>query len=170
MDIYTAIATRKSVRSYQDRDIPGETLTRVLEAARLAPSASNRQEWRFVVVRDASTRKRLAEASSRQRFVGEAPVVIVCCAETDGRLMECGLPCFSIDLAIAIDHITLCAAAEGLGTCWIGAFKEDQVREVLGIPEEIRVVAVLPLGYPQDPAPKEKSRLPMDQIVKYEAW
>lgn len=170
MDIYTAIATRKSVRSYQDRDIPGETLTRVLEAARLAPSASNRQEWRFVVVRDASTRKRLAEASSRQRFVGEAPVVIVCCAETDGRLMECGLPCFSIDLAIAIDHITLCAAAEGLGTCWIGAFNEGQVKQVLGIPPEIRVVAVLPVGYPKDPAPVEKSRLPMTRIVKYESW
>ena len=170
MDIYTAIATRTSVRSYQDRDVPEETLTRLLEAARLAPSASNRQEWRFVVVRDPATRKRVAQASARQRFVGEAPAVLVCCAETDEHIMPCGLPCFPIDLAIAIDHITLCAAAEGLGTCWIGAFDEGQVKEILGIPPEIRVVAVLPLGYPQDPTPVEKSRLPIGRIVKYERW
>ena len=170
MDIYTAIATRKSVRAYEDRDVPEEALTRILEATRLAPSASNRQEWRFVVVRDPATRRRLAQASARQRFVGQAPVVLVCCAETDGHVMPCGLPSFPIDLAIAIDHITLCAAAEGLGTCWIGAFNEGKVKEIVGIPPEVRVVAVLPLGYPQDPTPARKSRLPLERIVKYEGW
>jgi nitroreductase len=170
MDIYTAIATRKSVRSYEDRNVPEEVLTRVLEGARLAPSASNRQEWRFVVVRDPATRQRLAHASNRQRFVGQAPVVLVCCAATDGHIMPCGLPSFSIDVAIAVDHITLCAAAEGLGTCWIGAFNEAQVKEIVGIPREVRVVAVLPLGYPLDPTPARKSRLPFDHIVKYERW
>ena len=84
--------------------------------------------------------------------------------------MPCGLASFPIDVAIAIDHITLCAAAEGLGTCWIGAFDEGQVKEVVGIPPEVRVVAVLPLGYPLDPTPARKSRLPLERIVKYESW
>ena len=170
MDTYTAIATRKSVRAYLDKDVPEEVLSRILEAARLAPSASNRQEWRFVVVRDAKTRQRLVAAARGQKFVGQAAVVLACCAETDEHRMPCGQLAYPIDVAIAVDHITLCAAVEGLGTCWIGAFDENQVKEILSIPTEIRVVALLPLGYPQDPAPVEKSRLPMDRIVKYECW
>jgi len=171
MDVYTAIATRKSVRAFEDRDVPDQTLTRLLEAARLAPSASNRQEWRFVIVRDPDTRRRLAGAAAGQRFVAQAPVVIACCAETDGHLMPCGLASFPIDVAIAVDHLTLCAAAEGLGTCWIGAFDEAQVKALLGIPDRgVRVVALLPLGYPQNPAPVAKVRLPLEQIVKYERW
>jgi nitroreductase len=141
-----------------------------LEAARLAPSASNRQEWRFVVVRNPETRQRLVRAANWQEFVGEAPVVIACCAETDGHVMACGQACYPIDVAIAIDHLTLCATTEGLGTCWIGAFDEAQVKEILGIPPQIRVAALLPVGYPQDPAPVEKSRLPIAKIVKYERW
>ena len=170
MNVYTAISRRKSVRAFQDRDVPETILTRLLEATRLAPSASNRQEWRFVVARDPDTRKRLARAANGQRFVGEAPVVIACCAETDGHVMLGGLACFPIDVAIAVDHLTLCAAAEGLGTCWIGAFNPGQVKEILGIPPGIRVVALLPVGYPKDPAPVEKSRLPLESIVKYEHW
>ena len=170
MDVYTAISTRKSVRAFQDRDVPEKVISRLLEAARLAPSASNRQEWRFVVVRNPETRKRLARVASGQKFVGEAPVVIACCAETDGHVMACGEPCYPIDDAIAIDHLALCATAEELGTCWIGAFDEGQIKEILGIPPQIRVVALLPVGYPQDPAPVEKSRLPLEKIVKYERW
>jgi nitroreductase len=170
MDVYTAISTRKSVRAYQDRDVPEQVVARLLGGARLAPSASNRQEWRFVVVRDPQARRRLVGAANGQRFVGEAPVVIVCCAETDGHVMTCGQASYPIDVAIATDHLTLCAAAEGLGTCWIGAFDEEQVREILSIPPQVRVVALLPLGYPQDPAPVEKTRLPLAKIVKYERW
>jgi nitroreductase len=170
MEVYEAITTRKSVRGFQDRDVPEEIVTRLLEAARLAPSASNRQEWRFVVVRDRATRKELARVAHAQAFVGQAPVVLACCAETDGHVMPCGHLCYPIDVAIAIDHITLAAVAEGLGTCWIGAFDEDQVKEMLGIPPEIRVVALLPIGYPQDPAPVAKSRLPLEEIVKWERW
>ena len=150
--------------------MPEETVTRLIEAARLAPSASNRQEWRFVVVRDADARKKLAQAARRQTFVAEAPVILACCAETDNHVMACGQLCYPIDVAIAIDHITLCAAAEGLGTCWIGAFYEDQVKEILHIPTNIRVVELLPIGYPQDPSPVEKRRLPLENIVKYERW
>jgi nitroreductase len=170
MDIYEAITTRKSVRAYKDDDVPEGVLARILEAARMAPSASNRQEWRFVVVRDDETRQQLMGAARNQRFVGQAPVVLACCAETDEHKMPCGHLSYTIDLAIAIDHITLCAAAEGLGTCWIGAFDEEQTKEILGIPAPIRVVALLPLGYPQDPAPVEKDRLALDEIVRHETW
>ena len=89
MDVYTAIATRKSIRTFQVREVPEELLLRLFEAARLAPSARNRQEWRFVVVRNPETRKRLAIAANRQMFVGKASVVIVCCAGTDGLMMAC---------------------------------------------------------------------------------
>jgi len=170
MDIYEAIKLRKSVRAFSEKPVPEEVLGRVLEAARLAPSASNRQEWRFVVVQEPEMRKRMSQASMNQPHVAEAPVVLACCAETDGHVMPCGHQSYLIDVAIAITHITLSAAAEGLGTCWIGAFSENQVREVLQIPQNIRVVAVLPLGYPQDPNPVQKMRLPLEGIVKMEKW
>ena len=170
MDVYEAIRTRKSVRSYRDKPVEKEKLVRILEAARLAPSASNRQEWRFVVVADVEKRRRLMEAAGGQEFVGEAPVVLVCCAETDGHRMRCGLECYPIDVAIAIDHITLAAVAEGLGTCWIGAFDQETVRSVLGIPPEIVVVELLPLGYPRDGSVAAKSRRALEEIVRWEAW
>lgn len=170
MDVFEAVRKRKSVRAFQDKEVPEDTISRLLEAARLAPSSSNRQEWRFVVVRDAMLRKRLSDAAKGQKFVGEAPVVLACCAETDGHVMSCGQSCYPIDVAIAIDHVTLCATAEGLGTCWIGAFDEIQVQEILGIPPHIRVVELLPLGYPREASPVEKNRLPLNEIVKYERW
>lgn len=170
MDVYEAIAARKSVRAFEDRDVPEDVVLRLLEAARFAPSASNRQEWRFVVVRDPAKRKRLAQVANAQEFVGEAPVVLACCAETDGHVMPCGQLSYPIDVAIAIDHVTLCAVAEGLGTCWIGAFDEGQVKDMLSIPPQFRVVALLPIGYPQDPAPVAKSRFPLEKIVKRERW
>ena len=170
MDVYEAIAKRKSVRGFKDEEIPDEIISRVLEAARLAPSASNRQEWRFIVVRDQVMRKKLAEAARGQKFVGEAPVVLACCAETDEHVMACGQLCYPIDVAIAMDHITLCAALEGMGTCWIGAFDEDQVKKLLGISSAVRVVGLLPIGYPTDPSSVKKKRLPLEEIVKYERW
>ncbi len=170
MDVYQAIRYRKSVRAYMEKPVEKEKLVRIIEAARLAPSAGNRQEWRFVVVTDTDTRKRLAYEASGQSFMAEAAVIIACCAETDGHVMRCGLPSYPIDVAIAIDHITLAAVAEGLGTCWIGAFDVDKTRKILGIPPEIRVVELLTLGYPLDPLPKKKSRLPVETIVHYEKW
>jgi nitroreductase len=169
MDIYAAIRQRFSVRAYQAKPVEKEKLLRILEAARLAPSASNRQEWRFVVVTDQETRKRLSQAARNQKFVGDAPVVIACCAETDNHVMSCGQLCYPIDVAIAIDHLTLAAVAEGLGTCWIGAFSEEQAREILGIPKNVRIVELLPLGYPAAAA-KPKERLPLEELVRYEKW
>jgi nitroreductase len=170
MDVMEAIHSRKSVRSYLDKTVEQDKLNRVLEAARMAPSASNRQEWRFVVVTDPETRRRLGEEAAGQRFVAEAPVVIAACAQTDGKIMRCGQSCYPIDVAIAIDHLTLAAVAEGLGTCWIGSFDPEEVRRILSIPEEIVVVELLPLGYPRDPRAVAKSRLPLETIVHYEKW
>jgi len=170
VDVYEAIAKRKSVRAFKDKEVPEEIISRLLEAARLAPSASNRQEWRFIVVHDSETRKQLSTAAMGQKYVAEAPVVLACCAETDGHVMACGQLCYPIDVAIAIDHITLCATADGLGTCWIGAFDEGQVKEILAIPPHIRVVGLLPIGYPKDPTSVKKNRLLLKEMVKYERW
>ncbi len=164
-----AIAARRSIRSYQDKPVEEEKLQRVLDAGRLAPSARNMQEWKFVVVKNRETRQKLATAARAQTFVGEAPVVIAACAVQTEHVMTCGQLCYPIDVAIAVDHMTLAAVEEGLGTCWIGAFYEDQVKEILGIPEKVRVVALLPLGYPQS-APAARPRKELQEIVVWEKW
>jgi len=164
------IKRRCSVRSYQEKPVEEEKLKGILEAARLAPSANNRQEWRFIVVQDKKKRESLMKAAKNQVFVGEAPVIIACCAETDNHLMTCGQLCYPIDVAIAIEHMVLKATEEGLGTCWIGAFYEEQVKDILDIPENIRVVELLTLGYPAKPCPEHKNRLPIEKIVMYEKW
>ena len=169
MDIMYAIKQRESVRSYENTPVEETKLQLLLEAARLAPSASNRQEWRFVVVTDPKTRQKLMAAASNQAFVAEAPVVIAACAQTDNHIMMCGQPCYPIDVAIAVDHITLKAVEENLGTCWIGAFDEKAVQAILQIPPEIRVVALLTVGYPKTLRSK-KTRKTLDQIVRYEHW
>lgn len=169
MDVMEAINRRRSIRSYKNQPVEDSKLTLILESARLAPSASNRQEWRFVVVQDKKRRQMLSEAAKGQKFVEEAPVVIACCAETDNHLMSCGQLCYPIDVAIAVTNMTLKAVEEGLGTCWVGAFYEDKVKEALGIPGHIRVVELLALGYPGS-VPGEKIRKRTDEIVMYEQW
>lgn len=170
MNVMETIKKRCSVRSYQNRPVEREKVNKVLEAARLAPSASNRQEWRFVVVQDRDIRQRLMKAAKNQIFVGEAPVVIACCAKTDNHIMTCGQMCYPIDMAIAIEHMALEATEEGLGTCWVGAFYEDQVKEILGIPQNVRVVELLVLGYPDKPSSAHKDRLSIEEIVMHERW
>jgi nitroreductase len=170
VDVAEAIAARKSVRAYLDTPVDEDVLLRLMEAARLAPSARNVQEWRFVAVRDRGMRERIAVDAAGQPFIAEAPVLLACCAETDGRIMRCGQPAYSIDVAIAMDHLTLAAAAEGLGTCWIGAFDEQEVKRALGIPAGVRVVQLMPLGYPRDPRPVAKRRLPLEKILHHERW
>ncbi len=170
MDVYEAIRLRKSVRAFLDRPVEEAVLRRVLEAARAAPSARNAQEWRFVAVRDRMARERIARDAARQPFVAAAAVLVVGCAETDGRVMRCGQLAYPIDVAIALDHLTLAAAAEGLGTCWIGSFDEGMVRQILGIPSHIRVVSLMPLGWPADAAAVTKSRLGLETIVHWERW
>lgn len=170
MDVMEAIRKRKSVRKYLNRKVEEDKLFAVLEAGRLAPSASNRQEWRFIIVRDQVSKNKLAEAANNQSFIAEASIVIAACAETHEHVMSCGQPCYPIDVAIALDHITLAAVELGLGTCWIGAFDEKKVKQILEIPSEVRVVALMPLGYPYDSSASSKNRLSLNEIVKYEQY
>jgi len=169
MNVHDAIRNRYSVRAYQDRPVEQDKLLAVLEAARLAPSGSNRQPWKFVVARDARTRQALMAACGGQKFVGQAPVVIAAVGIMPDRIMKCQVPGDPVDVAIAIDHMTLAAVELGLGTCWVGAFDQDAVRRALGIPDSAKVIEVLALGYPAD-APRPKARKAMDEIVCWEKW
>ncbi|NJD53773.1 MAG: nitroreductase [Candidatus Methanoperedens sp.] len=169
MDVKTAIRARRSIRAYDPREVEEEKLVRILESGRLSPSASNRQERRFIVVRDAGKRKALSEAARNQKFLAEAPVVIAACSVQKDYVMACGQLAYPIDTAIAVDHMTLSAVEEGLGTCWIGAFDEKKVKEILKIPDEIRVVTLLPLGYPSD-IPHPTPRKNLDEVVMWETW
>jgi len=164
-----AIRKRRSIRSYQDREVEEATLNQVLEAARLAPSANNRQEWKFVVVREKVIKQRLAEAANGQTFVAQAPVVIVACATESQSVMMCGQPRYTVDVSIAVAFMVLQAAALGLGTCWIGAFDETTVKNILRVPENIRVVAITPLGYPTGEYPS-RPRKELSQITSFETY
>lgn len=159
MDVMEAIKERRSVRRYQERPVPDEILQEILEAVRLAPSASNRQDWHFVIVKDGEQRRKLAEAAG-QPFVGTAPVVIAGLSLNPERIMSCEVPAYAVDLAIAMSNITLVAAARGLGTCWIGAFSQKKAQEILGVPEKYKIVQLMTLGYPADqPRPKNRKRV-----------
>jgi len=169
MDVTEAIEKRQSIREYQDTAVPEEKLNKVLEAARLSPSASNRQDRKFVVVKDSERRRELSEASNGQRHVREAPVVIAAVATLPAYVMMCGVPSYAVDAAIAVDHMTLAAVSEGLGTCWIGAFSQERVRQALRIPDEYVVVALLTLGFPRSPG-NPKTRKPLDEMVSFETF
>ncbi|MBN1369745.1 MAG: nitroreductase family protein [Dehalococcoidaceae bacterium] len=169
MDVSMAIRKRRSIRSYQDREVDETALNQVLEAARLAPSANNRQEWKFVVVREKAMRQRLAEAANRQTFIAQAPVIIVACATESQSVMMCGQPRYTVDVSIAVAFMLIQAAGLGLGTCWIGAFDEATVKNILRIPENIRVVAMTPLGYPTGEYPS-KPRKELSQITSFETY
>jgi nitroreductase len=171
MDLYDAIKARTSVRGYGPADVPEETLARILEAARLAPSGKNGQPWTFIVIRDRVIREKLVEACRGQAFIGEAPVVIAACGREELAYQKMGgywnsLP---VDIGISLEHLMLAAAAEGLGTCWIGAFVEEDVRSILGIPTGVKIVALTPLGYPKGRR-SATPRKPLSDIVMYERW
>jgi len=171
MDVYEAIRTRTSVRGYRSSPVEEEKLKRILDAARLAPSGKNGQPWTFIVIKDVETRARLVDACRGQAFVGEAPVVIAVCGEEDLAYQKMGgywnsLP---VDVGISLEHLMLAAAAEGLGTCWIGAFKEGEVREILEVPEGIKIVALTPVGYPKEER-VTRPRKPLEEIIMYERW
>ena len=169
MDVFAAINQRSSVRAYKPTEVEENKLKKILEAARLSPSASNRQEWKFIVIRNKDTRKKLAKAAFGQSFIGEAPVVLVACGTESKAIMSCGQPTHTVDVSIACAYMILQALELGLGTCWIGAFSEDETKTVLNIPEHVRVVAMIPLGYPNQP-PSKKLRKSLDQIVCYEKY
>ncbi len=170
MSVLDIIKGRFSLRSYAPKPVEDAAIERLLEAARFSQSAKNLQDWRFIVVRNAQTRAGLAEAAKGQSFIAAAPVVIVCCGIDTGYVMTNGQPSYPIDVAIAMENMALAAHESGLGTCWIGAFYEDEAKRILGIPpEKVRVVGFLTVGYPAVDAPP-KRREPLSAIVLSERW
>jgi len=168
MDIKEVIQKRYSCRSYKDTPVPDEKLNGILEAARLAPSAHNAQDWKFIVVRNKETKEQLAKAAS-QGFIAQAPIIIVAVGLNPEHLLSSGVPAYAVDIAIAMEHIALQAYSEGLGTCWIGAFSQQKAKTILEIPKEYKIVAFMPLGYPAD-SPGQKDRKNLDELVSYEKY
>ena len=169
MDIMDTIKNRYSCRDYQTKAVELEKLNTLMEAGRLAPSARNTQDWRFVIVTDPEKRRLLQTAAAGQEFVGQAPVVIAACSCTNKRMNLCGQPYASINVSIALEHIALAATSLGLATCWVGSFKPHSVRRILNIPADIEIVELMTVGYPAD-RPKSPARLLVDQITCYETW
>ena len=168
MEVYEAIEKRYSVRGYEDRPVEQDKLERILNAGRIAPSASNRQNWKFVVARDPDVRNAVAAATG-QAFVSQAPVIIAVIGTDPVYQMRCGVHTAPVDGAIAMDHMTLAAVAEGLGTCWVGAFDQDAAREALNVPESAMIIDLLPMGYPNT-EPKPKSRKPFEEVISYDKF
>lgn len=164
MDALQAIMERRSIRQYRPEPIPPEDLQRILEACRQAPSAGNRQPWHFVVVGDPDCKARLAQACRGQMWMADAAYIIV----------GVGLPAVSerwyrVDVAIAMENLVIAASALGYGTCWIGAFTPEAVREVCGLPEGAEVIACTPLGVPAA-APAARPRKDWDEVFSGEAY
>ena len=170
MDVIQAIKSRKSVRSFLDKKVESEKVTDILEMARLAPSFFNRQDWRFVIVQDIRTKEKLVNYAKSPSFVAESPIVIVGCGKPIKQIASSDQSSFIIDAAIALNHITLAAVEYGLGSCWVSIFDETKVKEILDIPNEIKVIGLVSLGYPKDPEVLEKKRLPLAQLIKFEKW
>jgi nitroreductase len=168
MEVLEAIKGRRSIRAYSSREIEEDKLKKVLDAGRLAPSAANMQDWKFIVVKDESTRKKLVQAAGGQQFVGTAPLVLVGCG-TAQKEMTCGQLTYPIDVSIALSFMFLEAHELGLGTCWLGHFHEDEVKKVLNIPEQIRVVAMTPLGYPSE-EPEPRPRKELSEFASFETY
>ncbi len=168
MAVLEAIKKRYSCRAYLDKPVEAEKLQQILEAARLAPTAKNLQDWRFVVVTEKEKKQRLAEAANNQSFIAGAGAVIVACSMSD-YVMRCGQPVGPIDVAIAMEHMCLQATELGLASCWIGSFYPDKVRAVVNVPKNVTIIELLAIGYPAD-AQKQPSREPMERIVSFETW
>ena len=166
MEFLELVRKRRSIRRYKSDPVPQKKLEYVLEAARLAPSWGNRQCWRFIVVKEEAKRRAIAI----REWVAEAPSIIVGCAYPDLSGSRFNQQYYMLDMGIAMEHLILAAAEQGLGTCWIGGqFDEEAVKQTLGIPEEVRVVALTPIGYPAETSgPKE--RKPLKEIVSYNEW
>jgi nitroreductase len=172
MNVLEAIKGRRSIRAFKNEGVSPEIIEKLVEAAIWAPSAGNIQPWEFIIVRESKIKRSLAEAALDQSFIEEAPVVIVVCANENrsfqgysarGKTLYC-----IQDTAAAIENLLLFAHSIGLGTCWIGAFREDEVRKILKIPSGVRPIAIIPIGYPAEaPSPRRRS---MNLIVHYEKF
>lgn len=173
MDVLEAIKGRRSIRAFKSQNVSSEIIEKLIDAARWAPSAGNIQPWDFIIVRNVEIKGRLAEAALSQFFIEEASVVIVVCANETRSSHGYGVRGKSLyciqDTAAAIQNILLVAHSLGLGTCWVGAFREDEAREILKIPEGIRPVVIIPVGYPAE-SPLPRSKRPLARVVHYETF
>jgi len=173
LNIFDLFKSRRSIRSFKSEDVPDEYIKKILEAARWAPSAGNIQPWEFIIVKNPETKREIARAALNQTFIEEAPIVIVVCADESRSSWAYGsrganLYCIQ-DTAAATENMLLAACALGLGACWVGAFREDEVKRVLKIPRGLRPVAIVPMGYPAErPNPPPKRRL--EDIIHYESF
>jgi nitroreductase len=181
MDFKEVVFTRKSTRSYQDKPIPQDVLAEMLEAARLAPSAQNRQPWRLIVIQSPEKIKQMAQNCGliglSNYFVRSAPCMIIACADASKDIKINGQEYYLVDTAIAFQQMILTAWSHGIGSCWLAAFSEKKLRSWLDIPKSWRIVALSPFGYPAEKlsvyAKAVKSfagsnnRLPLEQIVRY---
>ena len=173
MELSEAIKGRRSIRTFKNQNVPGKMIEKLIDAARWAPSTGNIQPWEFVIITKPTVKKKLAQAALNQTHVEEAPVVIVVCADEKRAAMGYGnrgktLYCIQ-DTAAATQNILLTAYSLGIGSCWIGAFNEDEAKEALNAPEGIRPLAIIPVGYPNE-TPPQRSRKFINQIVHHEGF
>lgn len=169
MDFAELIARRYSVRAYKSDPVEEDKLKQVLDGARLAPTAANRQPFQFIVVRTAGRQSELKRIYKAEWF-SQAPIVICACAVPDRAWSRMDNKNYGeVDVTIAMDHLILAATELGLGTCWIAAFDPVAARHVLGLPEDVEPVAFTPLGYPAD-KPKAKQRKPLSELVRHDRW
>lgn len=181
MDILREIESRRSVRKFQTRPVSEEAVRQIIEAGRLAPSGNNSQPWRFLIVRDEETKKRIVAADSNQQWMLDAPVFIVCMGDIRSRMAEnvlksvdedTGLPDMRRivrDMGIAVGYMLLEIEHMGLSTCWTGAYDQKAMREAAGVPEYMYISGVLPIGYGAE-APKARPRKDYDNIVRFKRW
>jgi nitroreductase len=173
MDLFDIITKRRSIRTFKKQEVTQATIEKLIEAARWAPSAGNVQPWAFVVVNSQKTKQDLAMAAYGQKDLEEASIVIVVCADEKRAAESYGvrgrtLYCIQ-DTAASVQNILLTAQSLGLGSCWIGAFKEDEIKTVIGAPKEMRPIALIPIGYPNE-APSTRNRRPVSEIMHKETF
>lgn len=168
MNIFQCIFKRRSVRRFEKKDVDDKLIGLILYAATHAPSSGNTQEWEFIVVKDEDQKKKLAIAALHQDFIAEAPAVIVVCADLEKINLRYGKRgenlYFAQDTAAAVQNILLSAHALGLGSCWVGAFDEEHVKDILGLPENSRPLVILPIGYPAE-EPEMPKRIPFENLT-----
>jgi nitroreductase len=169
MDFSQLIETRYSVRAYKPKRVEDDKLQQVLEAARLAPTAANRQPFQLIVIHTEDRKEELSRIYDRDWFVQPPLVIGICGVPGLAWSRRDEMNYHVVDATIVMDHLILAAANLGLGTCWIGAFDPAAAREVLGLPDTVEPIAFTPLGYPAD-EPKPKKRKPLSELVRYESW
>lgn len=181
MPIIEAIRDRRSIRKYKADRIKDSDILQIIEAARLAPSGSNTQPWKFIIIKDDSTKKKIVEVDHKQKWMLSAPVFIVCVSDIRTRIEDVDSNSFLEDspqpelklvirdTAIAISYMLLEAQYLKLGTCWTAWYEQEEMRKALELPEYLYVSGVVTLGY-ADEKPQMRPRKSLDEIVRYEKW